>query len=201
VELREWAQFRDVLAASYGGCSPPEVALREIDERVYELLGLTRGERILVEDFIQWNMQMVQGKVPLEIVAPPADRAILSYLATLKDELDDFIGNEAGVSNEVCAVRGGNSAMIFVRVRNGAAPRPVLLDAGEKTAAALARTREQLVRQHSQSQWLYFERCLKIYQDGAMYVLKPLEMIHWTRRQAILDAGEIIAETLGAQDA
>jgi hypothetical protein len=48
---------------------------------------------------------------------------------------------------------------------------------------------------------LYFERSLKIYQDGAMYFFKPLEAIHWTRRQAILDAGEIVAETLGSQDA
>jgi hypothetical protein len=74
------------------------------------------------------------------------------------------------------------------------------MDGSEETAAALVQTRKHLLKQHSQSQWLYFERCLKVYQDGAMYVLKPLEMIHWTRRQAILDAGEIVAETLGTQD-
>ena len=72
------------------------------------------------------------------------------------------------------------------------------VDRYEETTAALTRTRKHLLRQHSQ--WLYFERCLKVYQAGAMYVLKPLEAIHWTRRQAILDAGEIIAETLGTQD-
>jgi hypothetical protein len=54
------------------------------------------------------------------------------------------------------------------------------------------------LRRHSQ--WLYFERSLKIYQEDVMYVFKPLEAIHWTRRQAILDAGEIVAETLGSRE-
>lgn len=89
--------------------------------------------------------------------------------------------------------------MIGVRVAKGAAPRPVLLDGTEETALALVETRGHLLRRHSQ--WLYFERGLKIYENGTMYVLKPLEMIHWTRRQAILDAGEIVAETLGMQNA
>jgi hypothetical protein len=31
-------------------------------------------------------------------------------------------------------------------------------------------------------------------------MLKPLEQIQWTSRQAILDAGEVIAETLGQQN-
>jgi hypothetical protein len=145
-------------------------------------------------------MQMVQGKVPEGLVAPPSDRVIHSYLSTLKGELDGFLGDDAGVSHDVCAVRGSDSAMLVVRVVNGAAPRPVLMDGSEETAAALVQTRKHLLKQHSQSQWLYFERCLKVYQDGAMFVLKPLEMIHWTRRQAILDAGEIVAETLGTQD-
>jgi hypothetical protein len=87
--------------------------------------------------------------------------------------------------------------MIAIALVHGGGQRPILQDAGERSAAALAETRKHLMRPHSQ--WLYFERCLKIYESGTMYIFKPLEMIHWTRRQAILDAGEIIAETLGGQ--
>ncbi|MDD4017594.1 MAG: N-6 DNA methylase [Kiritimatiellae bacterium] len=199
-QLREWAKLRDRLASEYVGCSPPEEVLREIDERVYDLLGLTRSERILIDDFMRWNMQMVQGKVSDDILKPPADDAMLSYLAVLKGELDAFIESGGGARHEVCALRGNGVAMVAIRIADGApCKKPSVLRGQETTAKELERTRALLLKRHH-SQWLYFERGLKIYHDGAMYVFKPLEMIHWTRRQAILDAGEIVAETLDAQN-
>ena len=199
-ELREWAELQGQLASeSSGGAAPSDASLREIDSRVYRLLGLTPVERILIEDFVRSNMQLVKGKVPSKAVAPPTDRAIHAYLTAMKSELDEFAGRDAGVSHEVQAVRAEASAMISIRLVHGAAQPPTVVNAAERTAAALAKSQEHLLRRHSQ--WLYFERGLKVYQDGAMYVFKPLEMIHWTRRQAILDAGEVVAETLGAQGA
>ena len=198
-ELCEWAKLRDRLASEYVGCAPTEAILREIDERVYGLLGLSRAERILIDDFIGWNLRMIKGKVSDEVLKPPADDAILSYLAVLKGELDAFIEGGEGVRHEVCALCGNGVAMVVIRIADGApCKKPYILHGRETTAKELERTRTLLLKRHH-SQWLYFERGLKIYHDGAMYVFKPLEMIHWTRRQAILDAGEIIAETLSVQ--
>ena len=125
------------------------------------------------------------------------DDAAGQYLKTLKTELDAFVGNESGLTHEVRGVRAEGSAMLSISLVKGAAPQPTLENADNPTAEALASTRENLLRQHSQ--WLYFERCLRIYEKGTMYLFKPLEMIHWTRRQAILDAQEVIAETLESQ--
>jgi hypothetical protein len=197
-ELREWAEMQEELTSkSSGSVAQSDASLREINSRVYQLLGLSRIERILVEDFVRWNMQMVQGKVTADVVSPPTPTTAQSYLSTLKDELDEFVGRDSGTTHNLDAVRADDSAMISIGLVHGEAKQPTLQDAGEHTAAALAQTGKHLLRRHSQ--WLYFERCLKIYEDGAMYVFKPLEMIHWTRRQAILDAGEIIAETLGGR--
>jgi hypothetical protein len=33
-----------------------------------------------------------------------------------------------------------------------------------------------------------------------IYCFKPMQALHWTQRQAILDAGEVIAETLAAEE-
>lgn len=197
-QLSALATMRDDLAAKYPGGPPPDAILRKIDDRVYDLYGLTPDERVMIDDFIDWNMEMVHGKVTAKIVEPPSDVSIMAYLDTLKNDLDAFVGEDTGVNHDVRAIRGRDSAMIVIRVMSRTAPHPVLIDGSEKTAASLVRTREHLFRQHSQ--WLYFDRCLRVYMDGAMYVLKPLETMHWTRRQAILDAGEIIAETLGTRD-
>lgn len=199
-EMRDWAGLQgQMISDSSGGVTPSDASLREINARVYRLLGLNRAERILIEDFVRWSMQLVQGKVPADVVAPPTDRAMRSYLTALQGELDEFVGSDAGVRHDVHAVPARGSAMVAIRLIRGAAQPATVVNAAERTAAALARTQEHLLRPHSQ--WLYFERCLKVYQDGAMYVFKPLEMIHWTRRQAILDAGEIVAETMGSREA
>lgn len=198
-ELRDWAALQESLADESGaGVPPSKEALSEVDARVYALLGLTPSERILVEDFVQWNLRLIKGKVPPEIVAPPTVQTIDTYLATLKSELDSFIGQDAGLSHDLHAVQAEASAMLSIRLRPGNAVPPTVVKAGEETSLALERTGKNLLRSHSQ--WLYFERSLKIYEDGTMYVFKPFETIHWTRRQAILDAAEIVAETLGGQD-
>ena len=56
---------------------------------------------------------------------------------------------------------------------------------------------QQQVRER-RSQWLYFERNLRIYDGPRVLLLKPLQRIHWLRSQALLDADTIIAETLAA---
>jgi hypothetical protein len=198
-ELREWAALQESLAAESDPGSPPrESSLREVDARVCRLLGLSPAERILVEDFVHWNMKVVKGKVPPEVVAPPKDAALQRYLKVLKKELDDFIGQSTGLSHELQAVRSETSAVLVVQLVRGTARPPTVSTAGEQTGNTLEGARQHLLRRHSQ--WLYFERSLKIYQEDVMYVFKPLEAIHWTRRQAILDAGEIVAETLGSRE-
>jgi hypothetical protein len=45
---------------------------------------------------------------------------------------------------------------------------------------------------------MYFNRNLRIYDQDqdTIYCFKPMQTLHWTERQAILDASEVIAEAL-----
>ena len=36
----------------------------------------------------------------------------------------------------------------------------------------------------------------EVYERGILYQFKPLQRLHWTRRQAVLDADDIIAGSL-----
>ena len=63
---------------------------------------------------------------------------------------------------------------------------------------SLKTIRDRLRKQHSQ--WVYFDRALKVYDRGVLYQFKPMQRLQWTRRQAVLDADDIIAETLSAKD-
>jgi hypothetical protein len=66
-------------------------------------------------------------------------------------------------------------------------------------STVFAKTRKEL--QHQAGQWLYFNRNLRIYEGTKTYLFKPMQRFHWTQSQAMVDASEIIAETMAAEGA
>jgi methylase of polypeptide subunit release factors len=198
-ELNEWADLRDSLA---------EIAVQEqqrfadkiveLNERVYSLLGLREADRILVHDFVTMTMQCIQGKVTGEVLVPPSETTMRSYLQRLQRELDAFIDGQPDIRHEIIAVHDSRSAMLAIRLTQGkTSPASIIRPANQETALEFAQIRERLRQQHSQ--WLYFNRNLRIYDREVLYCFKPMQALHWTQRQAILDAGEVIAETLAVE--
>ena len=51
-----------------------------------------------------------------------------------------------------------------------------------------------ILRQHSQ--WLYFQRELRIYDKSSIFLFKPNEKIQWIESQALVDADNILGEIL-----
>lgn len=209
-ELEEWAQLhRSLVAASPAdkknnlrfdpdGNNRNDMAqlLEELNERVCDVLGLRANERVLIEDFVSIQMQLVHGKVTKTVVQPPSPEEMRSYLKTLAHELDSFVGGQNGPRHEVIAVRDKCSSMVSINLtrKRGGRVRPVVIDADDPTAKKLRNASESLRRRHSQ--WVYFDRSLRIYDGPHTYLLKPMELLHWTRTRALLDAGEVIADTL-----
>jgi hypothetical protein len=73
-----------------------------------------------------------------------------------------------------------------------------IIPATRDEAKALEQTRRNLRQQRSQ--WVYFDRNLRIYEGNHTYVLKPMQRFHWTESQAMADASEIITETLASMN-
>ena len=211
-EVREWAALRDALAKISPTSLEPELGehvaanmeqarmekIAELNERVFQLLGLRENERILVQDFVTTNMQCVKGKVTKAVLSSPSEPMMQSYLQRLKKELDTFIDGQTETLHEITALHDTHSAMLAVRLASADATQHLVIkSADEETAHELVRTRERLRQRHGQ--WVYFNRNLRIYDDDTTYCFKPMHALHWTQRQAILDAGEVIAETLVAE--
>ena len=115
------------------------------------------------------------------------------YLETLRDQLDEFMADDsAPASNHLTALCDGQTAMIEIILREGKPVKPVVLKAGAAAAAEMEKARAKKLKMHRQ--WIYFDRNLILQSQGRLYHFKPLQRIYWTRRQAILDAGELLAE-------
>lgn len=195
-EIREWADLRDVLAREgTGGKDVSLNLMNAVNQKVVDILGLSQSEKILIEDFVHCNMKMMKGKAPVILLEHPKLQSIHNYLATLMSELDIFLGNHSGVGHRIDLAHDDISAIMAISLTKDKATGPSMFPLGHKTAIPLRKAREHLMKKHSQ--WVYFNRNLRIYTDNTLYMLKPLEHLQWTNRQAILDAGEVIAETLG----
>ncbi len=90
----------------------------------------------------------------------------------------------------------GLSGMVQVDlIKDIPAARDVqVFNADKATAGQLEKTRQRL--RAERSQWVYFDRNLRVYEGTRTYVLKPMQRVHWTESQAMIDARNIIVETL-----
>jgi hypothetical protein len=140
-------------------------------------------------------MALIQGKVDdcASRAADPKD--IQAYCGALADELDGFMDEETKRRHFVRVVRGGNYAAVEISfiLPKDRRPRVQVGQTGAQDDAELRRIRDMLRRRH-RSQWLYFDRGLRIYDGPVTYLFKPLQRLHWLRSQALADADEIIAD-------
>jgi len=171
--------------------------LDELNDRVFRVLRFRGFERALVRDLVHLRMQLIQGKVSREAVGSPSNEELRRYSEVVTDELDAFVDDHPSLTHSTTVFHNGRSAIVAIRVHDSAPPkhRVRVEAASSATAGELASIRSRIREKHSQ--WIYFERNLRLYEGRNTYVFKPLQRLHWTESQAILDAGTIIAETLG----
>ena len=191
-ELAEWASLQQELARS-----PDSSLIASLNDRVFRLLRLGPSDRWLIEDFVNICLELSQGKFTSEVARVPTTEERLLYLTSLRECLDGFFAADRGVRHKLEVLVHGESALMAVSlVKSEIAIEPVVVAADDPASRDLKVIRDRLRTKHSQ--WVYFDRNLKVYdrKQGVLYQFKPMQRLQWTRRQAVLDADDIIGETL-----
>jgi len=175
-----------------------EAQVKEIDLLVFKAAGLRPHDQYLIEDFIKTNLLMIQGKVEADAVRKPEKSEMVDYLQALRNQLDTYMADDMELaSHHLTVVNDDRTAMIEIVLREGKPAPLTIRSAAAGEVAELAKIRANLLKKHRQ--WIYFDRNLRIYTKGRLYLFKPLQRVQWTRRQAILDSDELIAEALGGR--
>ena len=176
--------------------------LKELNDLVYDALGLDERERALVHDLVHVRLELNDGKIGKPAVRPPKTDELKAYAKRLKKDLDAFVDGELEKWHQIGIVYDKASASGMIQVdliADKAAAREIAVVAADSpTAKQLEKARQRLRKQHRQ--WVYFDRNLRIYEGTKTFVFKPLQRFHWTESQAMQDASEIIAETLQLGD-
>ncbi|TVP75586.1 MAG: hypothetical protein EA353_13625 [Puniceicoccaceae bacterium] len=194
----QWANWHSEMEHRYEPGETLSATDQEtINTMVFDALKLRPQERVQIQDFVSANLLMVQGKVERDAVCSPTEDKITTYLNTLRNQLDNFMANESHpASHHLTMTAEYASSMIEIVLREGPPAEPQIRAAEAGEAQALREAWSRLL--DKQRQWIYFNRNLRIYRDGRLYLFKPMQAMHWTARQAILDADELIAEALDA---
>jgi methylase of polypeptide subunit release factors len=216
-ELREWSRLHGDLVRSQPGkrgdsrrhtsasdrqrlLLPPEDdggphLLSELNRMVADSLNLTLDERTLIHDLVNIRLALNDGKTGASAVGRPETAELEAYARRLKTELDAFIGRELPKCHWVDVIHDDLSGMVQIDLKDIAESRDVrIVKADDPTSADLECTRARL--RTKRSQWVYFDRNLRIYEGTRTFVFKPMQRFQWTESQAMIDAREVIAETL-----
>lgn len=197
-DVGDWEQLYSKIerrSADRDDFNDPEL-LGELNEITFEGLKLSARARAAVHDLVHVRFGMTRGKVSPIAVRPPSTDELHHYGAMLRDELDAFVRQSSATRHKVDVMTGQGSGMVMVELIEDH-PRQLavgVLQASDATAQKMVEAQTKLVERRSQ--WLYFNRNLRVYDGPRIYMLKPLQRLHWTRTQAMEDAREMIAESL-----
>jgi restriction-modification enzyme MmeI-like protein len=205
-DIAEWSAIYDELALltdksfDESGLNDSQIVRRknlldDLNARVFSLLGLRSTERFLVEDFVRFNMNLRQGAVPPDSINAPTVDHIRVYVNTLRDCLDDFLSANRRLRHKIEVVTNEEAGFLSISVQRASKPLlPLISTNREDTSKEMLSIRDALRKEHSQ--WIYFDRKLKVYYGDVLYQFKPMQRLHWTRRQAVLDSDDIISDTI-----
>jgi hypothetical protein len=176
--------------------------LDQLNRLVNDALCLDDRERALVHDLVHVRLALNDGKLGDNAVRKPGHSDLEAYARYLQRELNDFVSDDLDGLHVVTIVHDDLSGMVeveFTKDAEAAHNEIRIIPATRDEAKALEQTRRNLRQQRSQ--WVYFDRNLRIYEGNHTYVLKPMQRFHWTESQAMADASEIITETLASMNA
>lgn len=193
--VKEWATLYDGIASATKKERDKKL-LPLLNKKVNAALGLQKMEQILVDDLVTHKLRLLDGKAPKDLSGPPDESCVDEYLNTMRDQLDDFLGNP--YYHAIIAYRDSSSKetpiLLQIQLFECSEPIPTeIREIPQRQTASLTRFHRNLKEQHCT--WLYFQRSLLYYDlpSDDTFLLKPAEKIQWIRSKGISDAMDIIA--------
>lgn len=175
--------------------APADEIQSQLDKRVANTFGIPQSVTSIVREFFQVRFQLNQGKNPKRLRESPNENELTTYALRLRHELDGFLGGRS--HHAVAILHSPHGINVSIRIAQSAAPfEPSVKHATGADAHLL----EDFLRAAEQqfSQWMYVKRSVRIFAGDTIHLLKPPRRIEWTETQAMIDAGDVIAEVLHA---
>ncbi|MDP8219565.1 MAG: N-6 DNA methylase, partial [Candidatus Theseobacter exili] len=174
--------------------------LKQMNKKVYKLLSISKKQRWLIEDMLDVRKKLNDGKIAKEAIELASEEEIDEFANIFQEELDLFLDHSGKRKvHKVKVLYTRNSAVIIVdHLMQSTTTKPKVFEVNDsKTRRELNTLQEKLTE--TKSQWMYFTRCLRIYEDRKTYIFKPRQRLYWLKSQALAEADDFIAEKLATE--
>ena len=175
-----------------------DTLLKQMNDKVYQLLGISKKQRWLIEDMLGVRMKLNDGVFDAEEAIKGATKEDLTNFARIfQEELDLFLDHTGKRKiHKVKVLYTDNSAVIIVdHLMRSMATKPEIVKVQDnQTRRELNQLQGKLTE--TRSQWMYFTRCLQIHEARRTYIFKPRQRLYWLKSQALAEADDFIAEKL-----
>jgi len=171
-----------------------------MNDRVYKAFGITKKQRWLIEDMINVRLKLNDGKIAREAIDAANKKEIADFARIFQDELDLFLDNSGKRKVHKVKVLYSNSSVMMVvdHLMRSSTTKPEITEVKEgEIRQKLEDVGERL--REERSQWIYFTRCLRMYEGRRTYIFKPRQRLYWLKSQALAEADEFIAEKLATE--
>jgi len=165
----------------------------EIDELILDALDLSKSERYLIDDVLEYSLGFFQDREDSSACEPITDIDIETYAQTFCDTVNSIL--QFGQLRAWATVYSGKSPLRLVSIHFNRAK-----DAGTvkkqssstKLEEALANLERKIQTEYSES--IYVRRNIRFYDGDTLHITKPDEKRFWSRSMALRDADETLAE-------
>jgi hypothetical protein len=168
----------------------------EIDRIIYKSLDLSKSERFLIDDVLEYSLDFFQEGENSKACDIVNTKDLEAYSTTFCDAVNSIL--QFGKSRAKATVYDGDAPLRVVSIRFSEVndKRTVTVsDSTDELEKVLSRLDRQIIGEYSGS--IYVRRNVKIYDKNTLHITKPDEKRFWTRSMALRDADEILAEGLG----
>jgi hypothetical protein len=196
-----WTNQDGADTTPYLGVGTMDTLLGEMNEKVYDLMGIGTKQQWLIEDMLSTRMKLNDGVFNAkEAVRPASKREIAEFAHVFQEELDLFLDHAGrGQVHKVKVLYGQRSAVLIVEHLSQAKPtEPEVVAVKDNAVRQELNELQTRLTRKPESQWMYFRRCLRVYDGRRTYVFKPRERLYWLKSQALAEADEFIAEKVSA---
>lgn len=169
----------------------------EIDELIFAGIGITKDERTLIDNAVEYSLDFFQEGAKSKAILPLQLKDLEKYAKrtcnNLKKVLNGAYTNFWAKTYPVSPL--APLSIISIHFNNLNETGTVVND-NQDTDAIIRRLNRSIFKRHSES--IYFRKIVKYYDNDVLFIVKPNEKRFWTEAIALEDSDSIAIEMITA---
>lgn len=164
-----------------------------IDKIIYESLGLSNEEIALINDGINYNLDLFHKQEKSIALYPVQQEQIIDYGKKMCDKLNDFLDGQDLFTNATVYNISRFTPLMTIKLSFTKKKREVF-----KTKAFVDDELKEIDKSlwEKKSQNIYFRKKLNYKIGDDIYIIRPNQRRFWSQSMALEDASELILEIL-----